>query len=75
MSTALPDAAGLSRAVYSGWACVRCGASLAAGGAPAGRARGQIGAVRLDVDVYQCLPGHGCASTAESAPPTEGSCR
>lgn len=75
MSTALPDAARLPRAVYSGWACVWCGASLLPGGAPAGRARGQIGAVRLDVDVYQCLPGRGCAATVESAPTTEGSRR
>lgn len=72
MSTALPDAANLSRDVYSGWACVHCGASLALGGAPAGRARGQIGAVRLDVDVYQCLPGRGCAAGADTAPTTEG---
>ncbi|MFC9465221.1 hypothetical protein [Streptomyces coelicoflavus] len=75
MSTALPDAAHLSRAVYSGWACVRCGASLAAGGAPAGRARGQIGAVRLDVDVYQCLPGRDCPAATTPAPTTEGSRR
>lgn len=60
MTTALPDAASLSRAVYSGWACVLCGASLAQGGVPAGRARGQIGAVRMDVDVYRCRPGRGC---------------
>ncbi|MEU8728781.1 hypothetical protein AB0C68_05295 [Streptomyces tendae] len=66
MSTALPDAAALSRAVYSGWACVHCGASLARGGAPAGRAIGQIGAVRLDVDVYQCLPGRGCATAGRT---------
>lgn len=75
MSPALPDAATLTHAVYSGWACVHCGASLTRGGAPAGRARGQIGAVRLDVDVYQCLPGRGCAATTETAPTTEGSCR
>ncbi|MFD5217448.1 hypothetical protein ACFWMH_07245 [Streptomyces tendae] len=61
MSAALPDAAALPRNVYSGWACVHCGASLAFGGAPAGRATGQIGAVCLDVDVYKCMPGRGCA--------------
>lgn len=75
MSRRLPDAACLPRAVYSGWACVWCGTSLSLGGVPAGRARGQIGAVCLDVDVYQCLPGRGCAATAESALTTEGSCR
>ncbi|MER6064816.1 hypothetical protein ABT167_27315 [Streptomyces sp. NPDC001792] len=52
----------MSRAVYSGWACVWCGASLQRGGEPAGRARGSVGAHVLDVDVYQCLPGAGCSS-------------
>ncbi|WP_411078474.1 hypothetical protein [Streptomyces sp. cmx-10-25] len=72
MSTALPDAAALNSAVYSGWECVHCGASLAKGGILAGRAVGCIGAVRLDVDVYQCRPGHGCA-IALATPTAEGS--
>ncbi|UXY28569.1 hypothetical protein [Streptomyces sp. HUAS TT20] len=58
--TALPSALDLTRAQYSGWACVRCHASLQNGAVPAGRARGSIGAHALDVDVYQCKPGHGC---------------
>jgi hypothetical protein len=65
----LPDAAELTRAQHSGWACVRCGASLARGGVLAGRARGSIGAHRMDVDVYMCLPGRGCNPPAENAPP------
>lgn len=56
----LPAATGLTRAQYSGWACVWCGASLQGGAIPAGRAIGSIGAHRLDVDVYQCKPGQGC---------------
>ncbi|WP_272590368.1 hypothetical protein [Streptomyces sp. M92] len=73
MSTGLPDAARLSRAVYSGWACVRCGASLAKGGIPAGRAVGRIGSVRMDVDVYQCRPGTGCSGhRRQPASTTEG---
>ncbi|MFH9816126.1 hypothetical protein [Streptomyces sp. NPDC017230] len=69
----LPDASRLSRAVYSGWACVWCSASLARGGVPAGRARGQIGAHRMDVDVYQCRPGTGChARRRQPTSTTEG---
>ncbi|WP_405695320.1 hypothetical protein OHA99_09490 [Streptomyces coelicoflavus] len=75
MSRRLPNAARLPRAVYSGWACVWCGASLSLGGAPAGRARGQIGAFCLDVDVYQCLPGRDCPAATKPAPATEGSRR
>ncbi|MET8449334.1 hypothetical protein [Streptomyces sp. NPDC005209] len=57
---AAPDAATLTRAQHSGWACVWCHASLQNGAIPAGRAVGSIGAHRMDVDVYQCKPGHGC---------------
>jgi hypothetical protein len=57
----LPSALDLTPAQYSGWACCLCGASLRNGGAPAGRARGSIGAHVLDVDVYRCPPGAGCS--------------
>jgi len=56
--TALPSAVTLSRAQYSGWACVWCGASLEHGAVSAGRAEGRVGAVDLSVEVYACP---GCA--------------
>ncbi|GGQ81460.1 hypothetical protein GCM10010216_49150 [Streptomyces flaveolus] len=74
MSPELPDAAYLTRAVYSGWACVVCGESLAQGGVLAGRALGHVGAFRLDVDVYRCRPGRGCAATTQTASTAEGHC-
>lgn len=52
--TMLPSALDLTRAQYSGWACVWCGATLQNGATPAGRACGSSGAHVLDVDVYQC---------------------
>ena len=63
MTRVLPDAAELPRRRYSGWACVWCGSSLMAGGQSAGVARGQMGAHRLDVEVFECLPGRGCNGT------------
>lgn len=61
MKGVLPDAASLSRPVYSGWACVWCGASLALrGGVSAGRAEGHAGAHDLSVEVYACPPLSGC---------------
>lgn len=69
MSGALPDAASLSRAVYSGWACVHCGASLALrGGVPAGRAEGHSGAHDLSVEVYACPPTSGCGPSRRATP-------
>ncbi len=64
MSGALPDAATLPRNVYSGWACVHCGTSLAVtGGVSAGRASGRSGAHDLSVEVYCCPPLSGCGPT------------
>ncbi|MGW3186336.1 hypothetical protein ACWDBT_00570 [Streptomyces ardesiacus] len=64
----LPDAASLSRAAYSGWACVFCGASLATtGGVSVGRAEGRSGAHDLSVEVYACPPLTGCGPRRISA--------
>jgi hypothetical protein len=52
--TALPSAVTLSRAQYSGWACVWCHAVLKHGAVSAGRAEGRVGAVDLSVEVYAC---------------------
>ncbi|XKK63918.1 hypothetical protein HFP71_16865 [Streptomyces sp. ARC32] len=61
MSPRLPDAARLSLAVYSGWACVFCGTSLAVtGGVSAGRAEGRSGVHDLSVEVFACPPSAGC---------------
>lgn len=50
----LPSAVDLTRAQYSGWACVWCRAPLKIGAVSQGRARGQVGAVRMDVEVFAC---------------------
>ncbi|MFR0359076.1 hypothetical protein [Streptomyces sediminimaris] len=57
-----PAAVDLTRAQYAGWACCWCGRSLlhVRGAVSAGTARGTVGAVVLDVDVYGCPPGEGC---------------
>jgi hypothetical protein len=54
----LPAAVDLTRAQYSGWACVFCHASLAKGVVSAGRAEGHIEAHDLSVEVFACP---GCA--------------
>lgn len=54
MTRPLPPATTLTRAQYSGWACVWCGNSLQNGGVPAGRAQGRIGAHDMGVQVYAC---------------------
>lgn len=61
-SPRLPDATSLTRAQYSGWACVWCRKPLKAGAVPAGRAQGRIGAHDMSVDVY-AHPG--CQSAAQ----------
>ena len=67
MKRQLPDAATLPRPQYSGWACVWCGASLMTVLArSAGVARGREDVHVLDVEVYECPPGVGCAVTVES---------
>ncbi|MFM9652743.1 hypothetical protein [Streptomyces galilaeus] len=69
MKRELPDATELPRRRYSGWACVWCGASLREGGRSAGVARGHMGAHRLDVEVYECMPGRGCNHPRPGTPP------
>jgi len=64
----LPDAWDLPRPRYSGWACVWCGASLQLGGQMAGRATSSRGE-EYAVDVYECLPGHGCKRPRKVMPP------
>lgn len=54
MSRRLPDATDLTRAQYSGWACVWCGIKLDKGAVSQGRVTGQAGAHRLDIEVYAC---------------------
>ncbi|MEU6279518.1 hypothetical protein [Streptomyces sp. NPDC047028] len=78
----LPSALHLPRAVYSGWACAWCGASLLhTGGTSAGIARGRLGAHVLDTEVYACpacaptisRPSHQPTSEAGGArPSTQG---
>jgi hypothetical protein len=58
VSAGVPAATELTRAQYSGWACVYCHAPLDKGAVSAGRAEGQVGAVDLGVEVYACS---GCA--------------
>lgn len=51
----LPSARDLSRAQYSGWACVWCDCSLLrCGGTSVGRAEGSIGDHDMSVEVYAC---------------------
>ncbi|MFI8351210.1 hypothetical protein [Streptomyces sp. NPDC085596] len=65
----LPTTHALTSAQYSGQDCTWCGAPLGRRGAPAGLARGQIGAHVVAVPVFQCQPGIGCQSSAHR--PTE----
>lgn len=46
----------LTRAQYSGWACVWCGETLWHGAASAGISRGYSGTYALDNEVYECSP-------------------
>ena len=62
----LPDAATLSRAQHSGWACVFCHTVLEKAAVSAGRAEGHIGAVDLSVEVYACP---NCAPIRPTPPP------
>ena len=55
---ALPPANALTRAQHDGHACVWCGKKLWHGAISAGIARGKVGAVVLDIEVYACP---GCA--------------
>ena len=64
----LPDAWDLPRPRYSGWACVWCGSSLKLGGQSAGRAASARGE-RYSVEVFECLPGHGCNRPSVFMPP------
>ena len=50
----LPSAPSLTYAQHQGWACVWCGKRLWRGAVSAGIARGRVGAVVLDVEVYAC---------------------
>lgn len=50
----LPPAAVLTRAQYSGWACVFCRTPLTKGAVSAGRSAGRRGAVDLSVEGYAC---------------------
>lgn len=54
MTPELPPATELTRAQYSGWACVYCRAPLDKGAVFAGRAQGSSGAHDLSVEVYAC---------------------
>ncbi|MFJ3310293.1 hypothetical protein ACIPSA_46340 [Streptomyces sp. NPDC086549] len=59
----IPHPRDLTRAQYTGWACVWCGRRLLDAKARlAGRAIGSIGAVVMDVDVYECADEQGCAA-------------
>lgn len=58
MSPRVPSARELTRAQYSGWACVYCSADLSKGAVSAGRSQGSVGAHDLSVEVYACA---GCA--------------
>lgn len=58
MSAGIPAATELTRAQYSGWACVFCHTLLDKGAVSVGRAEGSVGAVDLSVEVYACP---GCA--------------
>jgi hypothetical protein len=60
VSAHVPAATELSRAQYSGWACVFCSARLDKGAVSVGRTEGHIGSVDLSVEVYACS---GCAVT------------
>ena len=52
-----PSARDLSRAQYDGWACCWCATSLLHIRArSAGIARGTVGAIVLDTEVYECGP-------------------
>ncbi|MGW3152381.1 hypothetical protein ACWDG1_49065 [Streptomyces sp. NPDC001177] len=56
--TAIPHPRDLTRRQYAGWACVWCGRGLLRVKAQlAGRSVGSIGAVVMDVDVYECADG------------------
>lgn len=61
--TSIPSALSLTRPVYSGWACVGCGADLKEGAVSVGRAEGSLGAHDLSVEVYAC---RGCAPSFAS---------
>jgi hypothetical protein len=50
----LPSALGLSRERWSGRACVWCGVLLTVGAVSQGIARGRLGAVVLDAEVWAC---------------------
>jgi hypothetical protein len=60
VSAHVPAATELSRAQYSGWACVFCSARLGKGAVSVGRTEGRVGSVDLSVEVYACP---GCAVT------------
>jgi hypothetical protein len=49
-----PPAAELTYEQYAGRACVWCGVRLTKGAVSAGIARGQLGAVCLDIEVWAC---------------------
>lgn len=63
MSPRIPSATELTRAQYSGWACVHCHATLDKGAVSAGRAKGSVGAHDLSIEVYACP---GCAVALET---------
>ncbi|MFB7776941.1 hypothetical protein [Streptomyces bauhiniae] len=58
----LPTTHELTSTQYAGQDCAWCRAPLGRNAAPAGRARGQIGAHVVAVPVFQCSPGTGCQS-------------
>lgn len=63
-----PPVEKLTRAQYDGWACCWCGRGLldVRGAVSAGIARGSVGAVVLDIEVFACP---GCAAVPVISPP------
>lgn len=54
MTRRLPNAATLPRERWAGRACVWCGTALTSGAVSQGIARGQVGAIVLDAEVWAC---------------------
>lgn len=65
----LPAATAITRGQWDGRDCVWCRASLSHGAQSAGIARGSVGAVVLDIEVYACPS---CAISPQTpAPPRQ----
>ncbi|TQE16550.1 hypothetical protein SipoB123_40640 [Streptomyces ipomoeae] len=59
----LPSAVGMPRERWAGRTCVWCGIRLTSGAVSQGIARGRIGAVVLDAEVWACP---GCAKKEQA---------